>query len=137
MDILQLGTKLLQQYLGNQGNPDAISGALGQLLGGSGGKIDLGSLVAQLSSNKDLQGLVSSWLADGPNKGIDPAQILALFGQGKVGSFAQQIGVSTDTAAGGLAATLPQLVDKFSSGGNLLESVGGVEGVLGLAKKFF
>jgi hypothetical protein len=31
---------------------------------------------------------------------------------------------------------LPQLVDKASSGGNLLESAGGLDGLLGAAKSF-
>jgi hypothetical protein len=32
---------------------------------------------------------------------------------------------------------LPQMVDKASSGGSLLDSIGGVEGVLGMAGKLF
>ena len=136
MDIMEIGAKLLRQHFGNQGNADAIGGALSQLLGGSGGKIDLGRLVGQMASSKDLQGLVSSWLSDGPNQAIGPAQILEIFGQGKVGAFAQQVGVNPGVAAEGLAATLPQLVDKFSRGGNLLEAVGGAQGALGLVKNF-
>ncbi len=137
MDMLQIGAKLLQDYLGGQGNLDVIGKALTQLIGQKDGKLDIASLVAQLSSNGNLQGMVSSWLGDGSNAAIDPAQILSIFGGGKIGSFAEQIGVSPDKAADGLAATLPKLIDQFSSGGSLLESAGGVAGVLGMAKKFF
>jgi uncharacterized protein YidB (DUF937 family) len=137
MDMLQVGAKLLQDYLGGRGNLDVIAKALSQLIGEKDGKLDIATLIAQLSSDGNLQGMVSSWLGDGGNAAIDPVQILSIFGSSKVGTFAQQIGISQDQAASGLAATLPQLVDQFSSGGSLLESAGGVAGVLGMAKKFF
>ncbi|RJF88408.1 DUF937 domain-containing protein [Oleomonas cavernae] len=137
MDIIQLGIKLLQEHFGSQVNADAIGGALGKLLGGGDGKLDLAGLVSRFSGNGGLQGLVGSWLGDGPNQGIDASQILSIFGGDKVGSFAQEVGVSTDAAAGGLAAAIPQMIDKFSSSGNLLESTGGLAGVLDVAKKLF
>ena len=137
MDILELGAKLLNQHLGGNANENAISGALGQLLGGTNGKLDIASLVAKFASNGGLKNVVSSWLGDGANQGINPSQILDMFGEGKIGSFAQQVGVDKDAAAGGLASVLPKLIDQFSSGGNILESAGGLGGLLGAAKKLF
>jgi hypothetical protein len=40
-------------------------------------------------------------------------------------------------AAGGLSDALPQMVDKASSDGSLLDSIGGVSGALGMASKLF
>ncbi|TJY65025.1 hypothetical protein E4T66_02045 [Sinimarinibacterium sp. CAU 1509] len=137
MDVRQVGAKLLQDYLDGQGNLDVIGKALMQLIGEKGGQLDIASLVAQLSSNGNVQNLVKSWLGDGANAALDPAQILSIFGNGKVGAFAEQIGIGPDQAAAGSAATLPQLINQFSSGGSLLESAGGVAGMLGMAKKFF
>ncbi len=137
MDMLHVGAKLLQDFLGGKGNQDVIAKALMQLIGEKEGQLDVASLVARLSSNSNVQGLVTSWLSDGGNDAIDPAQILAIFGQGRVGAFAEQIGVAPDQAAGGLAATLPQMIEQFSRGGSLLDSAGGVAGMFGMAKKFF
>ena len=40
-------------------------------------------------------------------------------------------------AADALSNFLPGLLDKASSGGNLLDKVGGLGGLAGMAKKFF
>ena len=61
---------------------------------------------------------------------------MALFGEGKVGQFASSIGVDSSAAAGGLAEVLPQMLDEASSGGELLEGMGGVGSLLGAAKSF-
>ena len=146
MDVLEFGANLLKQQLGSQASTQIIGGALGQLLGASGGKLDIGKLVAQIGGQSGLQNALQSWLGDGQNAAITPAQIIALFGEGKLGSFAKQIGVDSGAAASGLAAVLPSMIDKFSSGGNLLESVigsavgggsaGGLGGLIGgLLKK--
>lgn len=140
MDILELGSNLLKQHLGTSANNSTISNALAQLLGGSGGQLNLGNLVALLSSNEGLQNVVNSWLGNGQNAPISPSQILSLFGEGKIKTFAGQLGVSSNDAAGGLANALPQMIDKGSSTGSLLETAlvgaldgnrGGLGGMLG------
>ena len=60
-----------------------------------------------------------------------------MFGSDKISEFASKLGLSEDEAAGGLSEALPQLVDKASSGGSLLESMGGISGALGMAGKLF
>jgi uncharacterized protein YidB (DUF937 family) len=60
-----------------------------------------------------------------------------MLGGDKITEFASKLGVDEDTAADTLAEAVPQMVDKGSSGGSLLDSVGGIEGAIGLAKKFF
>ena len=41
------------------------------------------------------------------------------------------------TALSGLEQTVPQVVDKSSEGGSLLDSIGGIEGALKIAKGLF
>lgn len=60
-----------------------------------------------------------------------------MFGSDKISEFASKLGLSEDEAAGGLSEALPQLVDKTSSGGSLLESMGGLSDALGMAGKLF
>jgi len=112
--------------------------ALSSLLGGdsSGAGIDLGGLLGKLNS-AGLSGMVSSWLGDGANQGISAAQVTGMFGEDRVADFASQLGMNRDEAAGGLADALPQMVDNASSGGSLLDAVGGVYGALDMAGKLF
>ena len=106
------------------------------MLGGDDGKLDLGSIVAQLQRG-GLAAMAQSWLGDGANEGLSATQVLGALEQGKVSQFASQIGVDENQAAGGLAAMLPELIDKHSSGGNLLDAVGGASGLLGSVSKLF
>lgn len=136
MDLMKLGTELLKNYLGDKVSSDAISGALGNLLGGGSNNLDIGSLMA-LMNNGDLMSMASSWLGDGDNQTISPDQIRNLLGGDKVSNFASDLGVDEDSAVGGLSDMLPKLVDQSSSGGSLLDSVGGVGGALNMAKGLF
>lgn len=136
MDILKLATDLFMQKVGG-GNLDAatVQGALAGLLG-DGGQVDIAGIVDKLKGS-GLAALASSWLGDGGNAPMAPAQVLEIFGQGQVADFAATTGIETERAAGGLAAMLPELVDKCSSGGSLLDAVGGAGGLLGAASKLF
>lgn len=135
MDILQLGAKLLKDQLGSSGNLDGIAQALGQLLGAKNGQVDLAGLIGKLASNGGVQNALKSVLGgNGAGTAITPAQIVEMFGSGKLGSFAQQLGVHPDTAAGGLAAVLPKLLEQTGDGGSLLQQ--GLGGLLG-GKKLF
>ncbi len=136
MDILKLATDLFMQKVGG-GNLDAatVQGALAGLLG-DGGQVDIAGIVDKLKGS-GLAALASSWLGDGGNAPMAPAQVLEIFGQGQVADFAATTGIETERAAGGLAAMLPELVDKCSSGGSLLDAVGGAGGLLGAESKLF
>jgi len=136
MDILKLATDLFMQKVGG-GNLDAatVQGALAGLLG-DGGQVDIAGIVDKLQGS-GLAALATSWLGDGGNAPMVPAQVLEIFGQGQIADFAATTGIETERAAGGLAAMLPELVDKCSSGGSLLDAVGGAGGLLGAASKLF
>lgn len=136
MDILQVGAQLLSERLGLQIDPDSMADALSSLLGDGQGNLDLAGLASKMASNGGLESVVSSWLGDGSNSPISADSILGLLGDAEVANFAGRLGTDTDSAAAGLADVLPQIMDKASSGGNLLDSVGGVGGLMNAAKSF-
>ena len=136
MDLTQIGAQLLSEKLGLQVNTDTITSALTNLLGDGQGNIDLASLANKMASSGQLGSIVSSWLADGPNSSISADSILSLFGESQVSDFASTLGTDVGSAATGLADVLPQMMDKGSSAGSLLESAGGLGGLMGAAKSF-
>ena len=145
MDIIQMGTKLLADKFGDTADLGALPGALQDLLAGEGGDLDIGGLVEKLMQNQGVSGLLGSWLGDGANESLSVDHIFSMFGGEKIQEFASSVGVETDTAAEGLAQTLPDLIDNFSEGGSilgdaansLLEKAGGASGLMGMAKGFF
>ena len=137
MDIMKIGAQLLASKLGSNVNSDVIQSAIGGLLGGNNndGGLDLSSLVGNLQ-NGDLSNIAESWLGDGDNEEISEEQVEGLFGSEKIQEMASQLGANQGDVLSGLKEALPQMVDKSSSGGSLLDSVGGVSGLAGLASKF-
>lgn len=59
-----------------------------------------------------------------------------MLGSDKIQQAAQQLGAYQNDLLRGLQDMLPQVVNKSSSGGNLLDAVGDVGGLTGLAGKF-
>lgn len=138
MDMMKLATQLLASKLGgsSSGNSDLMESVIGGLLGGSSKQgIDLGSLVGNLQ-NSGLGDVAKSWLGDGDNDKISRSQIQDLLGSDKVEQAASQLGADQNDLLRGLQDMIPQVVDKSSSGGNLLDSVGGIGGLASLAGKF-
>ena len=136
MDLIKLGTELLGEQLGLQIDPQTISSALTTLLSDGSGSIDIAGLAGKMASSGELGNVLNSWLGDGANSAISADSIMGLFGGGKVSEFAANVGTDTETAANGLAEVLPQLMDKASSGGSLLESAGGLGSLMGAASSF-
>ncbi len=141
MDLMKIGTQLILSKLGGNASESVISSALSGLLGGGGGKdggLDLGSLVSSMTEKGGgLENILGSWLGDGDNDTVSSGQIKDILGGDKIAAFANELGVDEDSAADSLAEAVPQMVDKGSSGGSLLDMVGGVDGAINLAKKFF
>ncbi len=136
MDIIQIGTEVLSKFLGDSVDSGKISEALSGLLGDGKGGVDLAALAGKMASSGDLSSVIGSWLGDGANAGISADSITSMLGTANVANFASKLGVDSSTAASGLSEALPQMMDKFSSGGSLLDSVGGAGGLLGAAKSF-
>jgi uncharacterized protein YidB (DUF937 family) len=134
MEINELCSQLLSQKMGIQVDSEVIGSALGSLLGDGQGNLDLAGLAGKMASSGELGNIVSSWLGDGANASISPDSIMAMLGEDKVASFASQLGTDSGQAATGLADILPQIMDQSSSGGSLLDSAGGLGGLMGAAK---
>ena len=138
MDLMQIGAQLLQSKLGDNIQTGDIASALSGLLGGD--NFDIGSLMSKMQGG-GLTSMAASWLGDGANSAMSGGQIMDIFGKDKVSDFASKLNIDEGTASNGLADMLPQLIDKASSGGSLLESaigsMGGAGGLMGMAGKLF
>jgi len=132
MDIMNLAKGMLASKLG--GNSDAIGDAVGGLLG-EGQEMDIGSLMAGFKE-KGLGGVAESWLGDGENAEVSTDQLKEVLGEDQVAQAAAKLGTDEGSLLDGLKDALPQLVDQASSGGSLLDKVGGLGGLGNMAKKF-
>ncbi len=141
-DLLKMGANaFIQSKLsGDNGSgldlgslTSALSGLTG---GGSDGGFDLGSLLGKMQGG-GMADIAQSWLGDGDNAPIEDEHITNMFGSDKISEFASQLGLSQEEAVGGLRDALPQIVDKASSGGSLLDSIGGIGGAINMAGKLF
>ncbi len=81
--------------------------------------------------------MVESWLGDGSNIDISMDQIKDLLGSDKISQVASQLNTGEGDLLGSLTAALPQLMDKSSSSGSLLDSLGGMDSALDMLGKFF
>lgn len=131
MDLLKMGQELLGDKLGNAGGiMDALSGLT------SGEGLDMGGIVEKLKSG-GLGDQVSSWLGDGENEPVSADQITSALGADKIDEMASKLGVDSSSAAETLSQAVPSLMDKMSSGGNLLEGLGEGGNPLDAAKNLF
>jgi uncharacterized protein YidB (DUF937 family) len=134
MDLMGTAASLLGEKLGI--NAETAIAGLQKLFGNSAGQLDIASLVG-LMQQGGLNDIVSSWLGDGGNQAISPDALQNAIGADKIGEAASTMGVDSGSLLGGLSDMVPQLVDQASSGGSLLDSVGGLGGVADIAKKLF
>ena len=84
-----------------------------------------------LQQNGGIQGLLAkfqqagmgqqaqSWIGTGQNMPISADALSQIFGQGQLGQIAQQLGMSHEQVASGLAQSLPQVVDHMTPGGEI------------------
>lgn len=139
-DIIKIGADAFSnsQGSGQAGSAldaNAIISALSGLSSGSG-SLDISSLINSMQSG-GMSDVLQSWLGDGENAAISGQQIGDILGPDKLSEFAGQLGISQEEAIGGLQDAVPKMVDKASSGGSLLDSIGGIQGAIGLAGKLF
>ncbi|NNL56971.1 MAG: DUF937 domain-containing protein [Pseudomonadales bacterium] len=137
MDIMKLASQLVADKMGGDVSADNATSALSNLLGDDSGKLDLGGVVSKMSGNGGLSNIVQSWLGDGENEGIEASQLAEVFDADKLSQFSEKLGISQEEATSKLSEILPNLVDKSSAGGNLLENIGGFGGFMSMAKGFF
>ncbi len=144
MDLMKIGTDLLMAKLGANGaDGGQVSEMLGGLLGG-GDAPDLGGLLSNLNSGGAADA-VSSWLGSGENQALDTGVLAQALDGDKLSSMASNLGIDQNDLLGGLADAIPQLIDKASPGGELLDvgqlmeglQSGNAGGIMGMVGKLF
>jgi uncharacterized protein YidB (DUF937 family) len=142
-DLLKMGAQVFinSKQSGDAGsslNIDSVASVMAGLIGAdsNAAAVDIGSLVSKMDAG-GLGAIAQSWLGDGGNQSISPEEVANTLGADQISAFASQLGLNEAEAAGGLSEAIPQIVDKASSGGSLLDSIGGVSGAIGLAGKLF
>ena len=132
MDLMQLGTQLLASKMGSGANSNVITSALSGLMADKDGQANLGGLIGAMQG-KGLGSVAESWLGDGKNEEISADQVRDVVGKDKVAAMATELDTDENSLLDSLKEVLPQIIDKSSSGGSLLDNAGGL---LGMAKKF-
>jgi uncharacterized protein YidB (DUF937 family) len=145
-DIVSMGTKMFQDKVGEDGvDGNVLQDALSGLLSNEEGGFDLSNIMSSLTGGSDdgeegagLGSIVSSWIGGGENESIDGGMLSNLLGSDKIAEFADKLGIDTDTALSGLTDAVPNMVDKATpEGDSLLDQVGGLDGLMGMAGKLF
>lgn len=137
MDLLQMGAQIMSQQLGGDINSDTLQNTLGSLIG-DGDDLNIGSLVAKMQANGGGLGeIVQSWLGDGDNASISALQLRDTIDTDQLQKSANRLGTDQDSLIEILTNVIPQMVDRGSQGGSLLDSIGGLEGMADMAKGFF
>jgi|GEM_PF-392844 len=142
MDLMKIGTDMLMSKLGASGaDSSQITEMLGGLIG-DGDKPDLGGLLSKLQSGGAADA-VGSWLGSGENQEVDASALTDALDGDKLAGMASKLGVDQNDLLGGLASALPQMFDKASPNGELLNPAellkglqgGGAGGIMGLVGK--
>lgn len=142
-DLLKMGASafIKSKMSGDAGSGldlGTLTSALSGLTGGNNdnGGMDLGSVLGNMQGG-GMADMAQSWLGDGDNQPMEDSHVTSMFGADKISDFASQLGMSESEAIGGLRDAMPEMVNNASSGGSLLDSIGGVGGAIGMASKLF
>ncbi len=136
MDLMKLAAEMMMSKLGSDTTAsDSITAILGKLLSSDDGGNGLGGIVNAMQE-KGLGSIVESWLGDGDNAEIAPEQLREVVGSDTIAAMAADVGTDEDSILDTLKDALPQIIDKSSSGGSLLDNLGGLDGALDMAKKW-
>lgn len=116
----------------------SLTSALSGLTGGNSdnGGMDLGSILGKMQGG-GMADMAQSWLGDGDNAPMEDSNVMDMFGADKISEFAAKLGMTESEAVGGLRDAMPEMVNNASSGGSLLDSIGGISGAIGMASKLF
>jgi uncharacterized protein YidB (DUF937 family) len=142
-NLLQLGASAIlhnSDQATNGLDSNELVSALSGLLGGGGGNLNLGAILSKMQQS-GLGDIAASWLGNGANAPISPRAVTDLIGSDKIADFASRFGLSEESAKNAIASALPEMVDKASPNGSLLEgligSIGGLGGLSNMVNKFF
>jgi uncharacterized protein YidB (DUF937 family) len=124
MNIASIAQELISNHLEGDTDGSAITQGMDLLFGNEdGGGFDINNIISSVSSNEALGSVLGSWLGDGENMSIDADTIGNIFNNDKISQFGSLLGIDAQNAQSLLANVIPQIVDKSSSGGSLLDGV--------------
>jgi uncharacterized protein YidB (DUF937 family) len=123
---------LLGEKSGGGGLGDLLGGPIGSRAAAGGGGSLLVALAPMLAGGglqkllgtfhaQGMGGKANSWLSTGENEPLTGDEVRQVVGDDQVREAAKRLGVSEDEAASGLAALIPQIVDKASPDGELMD----------------
>jgi len=136
MTFKGLATQVLMSKIERANNSDAAASALDKLSGSSKG-FDLDEIVSKLQgSGGEVARKTKTWLGDGANESISASQVQDAIGNHKIAAFAKKLGMDRDEASEKLAKILPELIDKSSQGGCLINSVSKKSFLAGFTSRF-
>jgi len=139
-DLVQMGTELFKEKVGDQASSlddNSIMDALSGLFSNEEGSFDISNILSSLQDS-DIGSIVSSWIGSGENAPIDADKLSNLLGSEQISAFAEKLGIDFDTAAESLSEVVPNIVDKATGDGeSILDSFGGLDGIMDMANKFF
>lgn len=126
VDLIKVATEIFASKV-SASNLDlgTLAQSLQELLPISDGGLDVSALVSMFTKDSaSLAHMAQSWLGDSQNDALDLSDVLRLFGESNITSFASKIGLDPNEAAGGLSQMIPDLIDKSSEGGELVSDIG-------------
>jgi len=136
MTFKGLATQVLMSKIERANNSDNAAAALDKLSASSQG-FDLAEIVSEFQgAGGDVARKTESWLGDGPNEPISASQVQDVIGRHRIAVFAKKLGMNHDEASDKLAKILPELIDKSSQGGYLIDSVGKKSFLAGFTSRF-
>lgn len=100
------------------GQSDLLSSVMGMINDPQNG--GLAGLVQKISQG-GLGEQVASWVSTGQNLPVSAEQIQSALGSSTVQDIAAKLGIDSNSAAGGLASLLPQVIDKLTPNGQVAE----------------
>ena len=136
MTFKGLATQVLMSKIERANNSDNAAAALDKL--SSNGKgFDLAEIVSKFQgSGGGVARKSKSWLGDSANEPISASQVQDAIGSHRVAAFAKTLGMDRTEASEKLAKILPELIDKSSQGGYLINSVGKKSFLAGFTSRF-
>lgn len=104
---------------GGGGQAALLQAVMGMLNHGQGA--GLGNLAAAFQQG-GLGHIFDSWVSNGANQPVSPAQVTQVLGQGQIAQIAQQTGMAHGDVASALSQLLPQIVNHVTPQGQLPQS---------------
>jgi len=135
MDLMNIAQNLINQNTSDSVNSDMIKDGLQSLFNNK--DFNISSIMSAMAGNDALSSIVGSWLGNSKNSAISTDMIGDIFSSSQISGFASKLGIDSNSASSLLSSVLPDIVDKASNEDGALDSIGGMDDALALAKKFF